>query len=62
MFADDTASDIRDEWRDAILDGLSPQEATARLQGARTLYQDLGAAPSVSAVDEALTHATSVSA
>ena len=39
-----------------------PQEATARLQGARTLYQDLGAAPSVSAVDEALTHATSVSA
>jgi hypothetical protein len=39
-----------------------PHEATARLQEARTLYQDLGAAPSLGRVDEALAHATSVSA
>jgi class 3 adenylate cyclase/tetratricopeptide (TPR) repeat protein len=39
-----------------------PHEATARLQEARTLYQDLGAAPSVGRVDEALARATSVSA
>jgi tetratricopeptide (TPR) repeat protein len=39
-----------------------PNEATARLQEARTLYQDLGAAPSVARVDEALARATSVSA
>ena len=31
IFADDTASDVRDEWREAVLDGLSPQEATDRL-------------------------------
>jgi hypothetical protein len=31
IFSDDTALDIRDEWRDAILDGLSTGEATARL-------------------------------
>src|SRR4051794_34638039 len=31
IFSDDTALDIRDEWRDAILDGLSTEEATARL-------------------------------
>jgi hypothetical protein len=31
IFADDTALDVRDEWRDAILDGLSAEEATARL-------------------------------
>jgi Domain of unknown function (DUF4259) len=31
IFSDDTALDIRDEWRDAILDGLSAEEATARL-------------------------------
>ena len=37
-------------------------EATARLQEARTLYQDLGAAPSVGRVDDALARATSVSA
>jgi tetratricopeptide (TPR) repeat protein len=39
-----------------------PHEATARLQEARTLYQDLGAAPSVGRVDDALARATSVSA
>ena len=39
-----------------------PHEATARLQEARTLYQDLGAAPSVDRVDDALARATSVSA
>lgn len=31
IFSDDTALDIRDEWRDAILDGLSAEEATARV-------------------------------
>ena len=31
IFADDTASDVRDEWRDAILDELSPEDATQRL-------------------------------
>jgi hypothetical protein len=31
IFSDDTASDVREEWRDAILDGLSPEEATQRL-------------------------------
>jgi hypothetical protein len=31
IFADDTAADIRDDWREAIWDGLSPEEATARL-------------------------------
>jgi len=31
IFSDDTALDIRDEWRDAILDGLSAEEATTRL-------------------------------
>ena len=39
-----------------------PHEATARLQEARALYQDLGAAPSVGRVDDALARATSVSA
>jgi tetratricopeptide (TPR) repeat protein len=39
-----------------------PHEATARLQEARTRYQDLGAAPSVGRVDDALARATSVSA
>jgi tetratricopeptide (TPR) repeat protein len=39
-----------------------PHEATARLQEARTLYQDLGAAPSIGRVDEALARATSLSA
>jgi tetratricopeptide (TPR) repeat protein len=39
-----------------------PHEATARLQEARTLYQDLGAVPSVGRVDDALARATSVSA
>jgi hypothetical protein len=37
-------------------------EAATRLQEARTLYQDLGAEPSVARVDEALARATSVSA
>jgi hypothetical protein len=31
IFSDDTALDVRDEWRDAVLDGLSAEEATARL-------------------------------
>src|SRR4051812_50227146 len=31
IFSDDSASDVRDEWREAILDGLSPEEATQRL-------------------------------
>src|SRR3954462_1756298 len=31
IFSDDGASDIRDEWREAILDGLSPEDATERL-------------------------------
>ena len=31
IFSDDTALDIRDEWREATLDGLSPEEATVRL-------------------------------
>ena len=31
IFSDDTASDVRDEWREAILDGLSPEDATQRL-------------------------------
>lgn len=31
IFSDDSASDVRDEWRDAILDGLSPEDATQRL-------------------------------
>ena len=31
IFSDDTALDIREEWRAAVLDGLSPEEATARL-------------------------------
>ena len=31
IFSDDTAQEVRDEWRDAILDGLSAEEATARL-------------------------------
>ena len=38
------------------------EEATARLREARMLYQDLGAAPSVGRVDDALARATSVSA
>jgi hypothetical protein len=32
IFSDDTALDVRDEWREAILDGLSAEEATARLR------------------------------
>jgi hypothetical protein len=31
IFSDDTASDVRDEWRDAILDGRSADDATQRL-------------------------------
>jgi hypothetical protein len=31
IFSDDTAQDVRDEWRDAILDRLSAEEATTRL-------------------------------
>ncbi|MDQ2982169.1 MAG: hypothetical protein M3R26_07600, partial [Actinomycetota bacterium] len=39
-----------------------PRKATTGLEEARTLYQELGAAPSVGRVDEALARATSVSA
>ena len=31
IFSEDSASDVRDEWREAILDGLSPEDATQRL-------------------------------
>lgn len=31
IFSDDTASDIRGDWREAIMDGLSPAKATERL-------------------------------
>jgi len=31
IFSDDTALDVRDEWREAILDGLNAEEATTRL-------------------------------
>jgi hypothetical protein len=31
IFSDDTALDVRDEWREAILGGLSVEDATARL-------------------------------
>jgi hypothetical protein len=31
IFADDTALDVRDEWRDAILEGLDAEDATVRL-------------------------------
>jgi tetratricopeptide (TPR) repeat protein len=46
----------------SLLELGRPKEATARLQEARTLYQDLGAAPSIGRVDDALARATSVSA
>jgi hypothetical protein len=31
IFADDTAADVRDEWREAILEGKSPEEATSHV-------------------------------
>jgi hypothetical protein len=31
IFTDDFAADVRDEWREAILDGRSPEEATNRV-------------------------------
>ena len=31
IFSDDTASDVRNDFRELIGDGLSPEEATARL-------------------------------
>jgi len=31
IFADDTAADIREDWRESILDGLTPAEASARI-------------------------------
>jgi hypothetical protein len=31
ILSDDTAQDVRDEWREAVLEGLSPEDATARL-------------------------------
>jgi len=40
IFADDTASDVRDEWRDAILDGLSPEDATQRVLESFDEYLD----------------------
>jgi len=40
IFADDSASDVRDEWRDAILDGLSPEDATQRVLESFDEYLD----------------------
>ena len=31
IFDGDTASDVRDDWREAIVDGLDPEEATAHV-------------------------------
>lgn len=31
IFSDDLAEDVRDDWRDALLAGLDPDEATAKL-------------------------------
>jgi hypothetical protein len=31
IFDGDTASDVRDDWREALLDGLEPEAATARV-------------------------------
>jgi len=31
IFAGDTASDVRDEWRECDMEGLGPEEATARV-------------------------------
>jgi hypothetical protein len=36
MFSDDTAADIREERRDAIIDGLGAEEAMAAANGALT--------------------------
>jgi hypothetical protein len=33
IFSDDVASDVRDDWREAIAEGLSPEDATDRLVG-----------------------------
>src|SRR5687768_16684348 len=34
IFDDDAAADVRDDWREAVLEGLSSEDATARLVGA----------------------------
>lgn len=31
IFADDFAADVRDEWREAILEGVEPDQATERV-------------------------------
>jgi hypothetical protein len=31
IFSDDTAADVRDDWREAIMDGLKPDQATDKL-------------------------------
>lgn len=31
IFSDDLAADVRDDWREAILDGLDREEATQKL-------------------------------
>ena len=31
VFSNDTAADVRDDWRELLLEGLDPQEATKRL-------------------------------
>ena len=31
IFDGDTAADVRDDWREALLDGLEPEAATARV-------------------------------
>lgn len=31
IFSDDTAADLRDDWKDLLGEGLSPEEATKKL-------------------------------
>jgi hypothetical protein len=32
IFSGDLAADVRGDWREAIMDGLTPEEATRRLE------------------------------
>src|SRR6266540_3294322 len=34
IFADDLASDVRGDWREAVIDGADPNDATNRLEAA----------------------------
>jgi Domain of unknown function (DUF4259) len=41
IFDNDDAADVRDEWREALLDGLDPEAATARvLERLRVAFED----------------------